>query len=123
MMSTHAQDVPYALFGTCLGAITAYELACSAVAAGLPPPVKLFAAAVSPPHIYAGAVARLYRAPGAAPEEAGMVTDVLDRLRSWEQLPKELIMQAGCPCDGVRHVAVHIRIFTCDQETIGYCCP
>ena len=48
---------PYALFGTCLGAILAYEVAAAAVAAGRPTPAGLFVAAASPPRLYAEAVA------------------------------------------------------------------
>ena len=73
------QDLPYALFGTCLGAITAYEVAHCAIAAGLPPPAMLFTAAVSPPHIYAGAVAKLYLAQGEAAEGPEMMHNVLDK--------------------------------------------
>lgn len=54
-------DKPYAIFGTCLGAIIGYELA-REVEESLcaPMPTALFQAAVSPPHLYAGAVAKLY---------------------------------------------------------------
>ena len=85
--------MPYALFGTCLGAITAYELARCAIAAGKPAPVKLYMAAVSPPHIYAGAVAKLYLAEGDTSHGPEMMAGVLEKLRNWEQLPRELIMQ------------------------------
>lgn len=91
------QDVPYAIFGTCLGAITAYELVHCALAAGKPPPVKLFTAAVSPPHLYAQAVAQLYLAPEQDKLELPeLISGVLHKLRDWEQLPKELIMQVWC---------------------------
>ena len=85
--------MPYSLFGTCLGAITAYELAQCAAAAGMPPPVKLFVAAVSPPHIYAGAVAKLYLAQGDISQGPGMMASVLEKLQGWRQLPRELVMQ------------------------------
>jgi surfactin synthase thioesterase subunit len=55
------RDRPYALFGTCLGAILSYEVAQEVVRTrAAPPPLVLFAAAAAPPHLYAGAVAKLY---------------------------------------------------------------
>ena len=87
------QDMPYALLGTCLGAIVAYELAQCAGLAGLPLPVALFTAAVSPPHLYAEAVAQLYAAPGSAAAGPDMMAGVLQKLQDWQSLPKELIMQ------------------------------
>lgn len=87
------QDVPYALFGTCLGAIVAYELVHCAGAAGQPLPVKLFTAAVSPPHIYAGAVAKLYLAEGDTSQGTQMLAGVLEKLRGWRELPRDLILQ------------------------------
>lgn len=87
------QDKPYALFGTCLGAITSYELAYAAMAGGRPPPVALFTAGVSPPHIYAAAVMRLYLKPGEDASQAPDVAQVMQTLRTWDQIPKELLMQ------------------------------
>jgi surfactin synthase thioesterase subunit len=55
------QGKPYALFGTCLGAIVAYEVAKRvADRKHAPMPLALFPAAVSPPHLYALAVMKLY---------------------------------------------------------------
>ena len=55
------QGKPYALFGTCLGAIVAYEVAQRvADRKHAPMPLALFPAAVSPPHLYALAVMKLY---------------------------------------------------------------
>jgi surfactin synthase thioesterase subunit len=51
--------LPYALFGACLGGIIAYELAAASVAAGDPPPLLLAVGPVSPPDLYAEAVAKL----------------------------------------------------------------
>ena len=90
------QDKPYALFGTCLGAITAYELAFAAVAEGHQPPVSVFTAAVSPPHIYAAAVMRLYLKPEDNTSQAPDVTQVMQTLRTWDQIPKEMLMQVCC---------------------------
>lgn len=55
------QDKPYALFGTCLGAIVAYEVTRRiAEQKTAPMPVAIFPAAVSAPHLYAIAVMKLY---------------------------------------------------------------
>lgn len=55
------QGKPYALFGTCLGAIVAYEVTKRIVERKhAPMPLALFPAAVSPPHLYAIAVMKLY---------------------------------------------------------------
>ena len=54
-------DKPYAVFGTCLGAIVGYEMAREVDSSRCAPmPLVLFSAVVSPPHLYARAVARLY---------------------------------------------------------------
>ena len=87
------QDMPYALFGTCLGAIVAYELVQCAGRAELPLPVALFTAAVSPPHLYAEAVAQLYAAPGSTAAGPEMMAGVLHKLQDWRSLPKDLVMQ------------------------------
>ena len=55
------QDKPYALFGTCLGAIIAYEVARQVQERKhAPAPVAFFPSAVSAPHLYAIAVMKLY---------------------------------------------------------------
>ncbi len=90
-----SQDKPYALFGACLGAIVAYELARAVEAEALaPPPALLAVAAVSPPHLYALAVARLYLPPGGPAEvdPAALKEGVLAKLAGWESLPRETIM-------------------------------
>ena len=94
--SCHAQDKPYALFGACLGAIVAYELARVVEAKALaPPPVALFVAVVSPPHLYAGAVTQLYLPPGGPTGvTAAAAEGVLAKLRSWRDLPRETVMLA-----------------------------
>ena len=99
------QDKPYAFFGTCLGAITAYEAIHAIQRHGTgPPPLAFFPAAVSPPHVYAQAVAQLYVAPGeAAVPEEGLMAGVLQKLRGWRDLPRELIMQVGSGDAGVKH--------------------
>lgn len=87
----YVQDKPYAMFGTCLGAIISYEVARRASAAGHPP-LALFTAAVSPPHIYASAVAKLYVSRPLQPGEEPDLQDVLQKLRGWDQLPKATLM-------------------------------
>ncbi|KAK9803914.1 hypothetical protein WJX72_004698 [[Myrmecia] bisecta] len=87
------QGKPYALFGTCLGAITAYEVARQAQAKGLPLPVAIFPSAVSPPHMYAIAVMKLYVGRELAYDETPPVEEVMAKLRTWDTLPKEVLMQ------------------------------
>ncbi len=90
-----SQDKPYALFGACLGAIVAYELARAVEAEALaPPPALLAVAAVSPPHLYALAVTRLYLPPGgpAEADPAALKEGVLAQLAGWESLPRETVM-------------------------------
>ena len=72
----------------------AYELARVVEAEALaPPPAVLFVAAVSPPHLYATAVMRLYLAPGGSVGDPAAATEgVLAKLRGWESLPRETVM-------------------------------
>ena len=50
---------------------------------------------MSPPHLYAQAVAQLYAAPGLAAAGEEFLADVLAKLRGWRNLPRELVMQVG----------------------------
>ena len=93
---TCLQDKPYALFGTCLGAIIAYEIARRASDAGNPP-VTLFTAAVSPPHIYAEAVMKLYVTRQLAEGEGIDIAEVMATLQSWDKIPKETLMMVSPP--------------------------
>jgi hypothetical protein len=87
------QDKPYAIFGTCLGAIVAYEIArvvekekkCRM-------PIALYCAAVSPPHLYAMAVMKLYMTRTLLLEEINPLDEVMEKLRGWKKLPKETLM-------------------------------
>ena len=90
------QGKPYALFGTCLGAITAYEIARRASEAGKPP-VTLFTAAVSPPHIYAEAVMKLYVTRQLAEGEGIDIAEVMATLKSWDKIPKDTLMMVIMP--------------------------
>lgn len=84
--------MPYAIFGTCLGAIIGYEIIRVAQREGLPLPVAFFPAAVSPPHLYSVAVMKLYLVnplkPGERPPQA-LYDQVLTRLKNWHTLTKE----------------------------------
>lgn len=91
------QDKPYALFGTCLGAIVAYEIAQRVSARGLPSPAALFPAAVSPPHLYALAVMKLYLTRNVAHGEESPLEEVMEKLRGWRDLPKETLMLVSHP--------------------------
>lgn len=59
-MSLPVDDVPFAIFGTCLGAIIGYELIRSLERNGRRTPALFMPAAVSPPHVYASVVAKIY---------------------------------------------------------------
>ena len=69
----------------------AYEVAWRTTAAGNPP-MALFTAAVSPPHIYAEAVMKLYVSRQMAEGEAIDVEEVMNTLRSWDKIPRETLM-------------------------------
>ena len=89
------QDKPYALFGTCLGAIIAYEIAQTIQKKLIAPmPVALFAAAVSPPHLYALAVMKLYMTTPMRANEPPPLDEIMQKLLSWDKLPKAIVMQA-----------------------------
>lgn len=88
------QDKPYALFGTCLGAIVAYEIARIIEKKLIAPmPVALFMAAVSPPHLYASAVMKLYMTKPMREDESPPLDEIMQRLLGWNTLPKETVMQ------------------------------
>ena len=90
------QGTPYALFGTCLGAIVAYEVMRKVQADGsLPMPVQLFVAAVSPPHLYAVAVMKLYLNRPMAASEQPPLDEVMQTLSTWDKIPKDLLMQVS----------------------------
>lgn len=88
------QDKPYAFFGTCLGAITVYEITRIIQEKQLAPmPHILYAAAVSPPHLYALAVMKLYMTRSMEADEPPPLDEVMQKLRNWDKLPKATIMQ------------------------------
>ena len=67
------------------------------MAKGLPGPVAFFPAAVSPPHLYAMAVMKLYLAEGAQADE-GSFKGVVDQLKNWRQIPRETLMMVRDCC-------------------------
>ena len=88
-------DKPYAIFGTCLGAIVGYEIVREVERSQCAPmPVALMPAAVSPPHLYALAVMRLYLQRKLRQGEAPPVEEVLATLRGWEGLDKATLLKA-----------------------------
>jgi len=87
------QDKSYAFFGTCLGAIIAYEI-CHLVESEkiAPAPLAFFPAAVSPPHLYSLAVMKLYMTRVIEADEPPPIEEVTQKLRGWKELPKETVM-------------------------------
>ena len=122
-IGSRGDGTPYALFGACLGGIVAYELAAAAVAAGEPPPLVLGVAAVSPPDLYAEAVAKLYVTPPAAGGDDGRggggdgpastIASATAKLRSWQSLPREVVMSVFQKGNfaGVADMAANPRLF------------
>jgi len=134
-IGSRGDGVPYALFGACLGGIVAYELAAAAVAAGEPPPLVLAVAAVSPPDLYAEAVAKLYVTPGdggggnggggggggvgvdgsaaAAAPTSSTIAAATSKLRSWRSLPRAVVMSVFQKGNfaGVADMAANPRLF------------
>ena len=88
-------DKPYAIFGTCLGAIIGYEIAREVEESRCAPmPLALFTAAVSPPHLYAVAVMKLYLQRKLGRREEPPVEEVMNILRGWKDLPKHILLKA-----------------------------
>lgn len=93
--------MPYAIFGTCLGAMIGYEIIRVAQRDGLPMPVAFFPAAVSPPHLYSVAVMKLYLVTPLRPGErppAALYEQVLTRLKNWHTLTKEQMIMVSIMC-------------------------
>ncbi|MEO2191081.1 MAG: beta-ketoacyl synthase N-terminal-like domain-containing protein [bacterium] len=94
-------DVPYAIFGTCLGAIVGYEMIQRLERAGRRPPMLFFPAAVSPPDVYSSVITEIYNPNksllsllGLRRAQAGLRDRVLERLRGWRSLPKDEVLYA-----------------------------
>lgn len=57
-----------------------------------PPAVAFFPAAVSPPHLYSLAVMKLYMTRSLDANEPPPLQEVMEKLRGWDKLPKEMLM-------------------------------
>lgn len=90
------QGKPYALLGTCLGAIIAYEICHLVESQNLAPsPIAFFPAAVSPPHLYSLAVMKLYMTRTLDKDEPHPLEEIMNKLRGWNTLPKETVMMVS----------------------------
>jgi surfactin synthase thioesterase subunit len=98
------EAMPYAIFGTCLGAIVGYEMIQLLERTGRQAPLLFFPAAVSPPDIYSSVITAIYD-PHKAPFSLFGVSKsikmdvqikerVLNRLKSWRSLPKRDVLYA-----------------------------
>ena len=59
-----------------------------------PLPIAFYTSAVSPPHLYARAVMKLYLTRHLADDEPPPTEEVMGKLRGWRQLPRETVMLA-----------------------------
>ena len=101
------QGKPYALFGTCLGAIIAYEICHLVENEKLAPnPIAFFPAAVSPPHLYSLAVMKLYMTRALDKDEPNPLEEVMNKLWGWETLPKETVMMVGLAIKSQREIKI-----------------
>jgi len=91
-------ELPYAIFGTCLGAIIGYDIIQKLECSERRKPLLFFPAAVSPPDKYASVVANIYSPPRSIfsfPRRSTAIRDeVLRRLENWRSLPKDDILYA-----------------------------
>lgn len=93
------QGTPCVLFGTCLGAIVAYEMAAQL---GVAPrhggtatrALRLMVSAVAPPHLYARAVMKLYLQRRLSRSEPAPVEEAVRILSGWRALPKDQVLRA-----------------------------
>lgn len=115
-------EAPYALFGTCLGAIVAFELAAElarracAAGPGAPAPrqpLGVLVAAVAPPQHYARAVMRLYLQRSMRRGEPPPVEEVLGVLAGWRALGKDQLLRAfeAGNFAGVEEMRANDRLF------------
>jgi acyl transferase domain-containing protein/surfactin synthase thioesterase subunit/acyl carrier protein/NAD(P)-dependent dehydrogenase (short-subunit alcohol dehydrogenase family) len=88
-------DKPYIIFGTCLGAIVGYEIIREVQRTGCAPmPLAFMPAAVSPPHVYASVVAKIYMQRRLWWGESPPLDEVMAVLRGWKDLPREKLLKA-----------------------------
>lgn len=88
-------DKPYVIFGTCLGAIVGYEIIREVEKTkSAPLPVGFMPAAVSPPHVYASVVMKIYMQRRLMPWEKPPLEEVMKTLRGWKDMPREKLLLA-----------------------------
>ena len=89
------KDKPYVIFGTCLGAIVGYEIIREVQKTKCaPPPVAFMPAAVSPPHVYASVVMKIYLQRRLRRGEDPPLDEVLKILKGWKEMPREKLLLA-----------------------------
>ena len=89
------QDKPYVIFGTCLGAIVGYEIIREVERTKCAPmPVAFMPAAVSPPHIYASVVMKIYLQRRLRRGEEPPLDEVMKTLHAWKDMPREKLLLA-----------------------------
>lgn len=89
------KDKPYVIFGTCLGAIVGYEIIREVQKTQCaPPPVAFMPAAVSPPHVYASVVMKIYLQRRLKRGETPPLDEVLKILKGWKEMPREKLLLA-----------------------------
>ena len=91
-------EMPYAIFGTCLGAIVAYDMIQKLENSDRRKPIIFFPAAVSPPDKYSSVITKIY-----SPKRSifsylrgadNVKKEVLRRLQNWKSLPKDEVLYA-----------------------------
>eukprot|EP00889_Picochlorum_renovo_P005162 jgi/Picre1/32192/NNA_007538.t1 len=89
-------EMPYAIFGTCLGAIIGYDMIQRLQKCGRKMPLLFIPAAVSPPDKYASVIMQIYN-----PKRNHLFgnfrvikDEVIAHLRDWRSLPKENVLHA-----------------------------
>lgn len=89
------KDKPYVIFGTCLGAIVGYEIIREVQKTKCgPPPVAFMPAAVSPPHVYASVVMKIYLQRRLKRGEDPPLDEVMKILKGWKEMPREKLLLA-----------------------------
>ena len=91
-------EMPYAIFGTCLGAIVGYDMIQKIERLGRRGPLLFMPAAVSPPDRYASVIMDIYNPRKSLfrwlQRSENLKNDVLSRLQQWRTLPKEEVLCA-----------------------------
>lgn len=91
-------EMPYAVFGTCLGAIIGYDMIQKLELSGRRKPLLFMPAAVSPPDKYASLITKIYtpRKPifRLHKRSIALKNEVTRRLEGWRSLPREEVLYA-----------------------------